>query len=466
LHLPPDSPYLGDASGDTGNAEEILVPQDEVEVAQVMRDATADRTGVTISGAGTGLTGGRVPRGGWMLSTERLNNIEIHPGYAVCGGGVLLRDLQAAAAGSRQFYAPDPTEWGASIGGTVATNASGSRSFLYGDTRRHVRALHVILANGEMLILRRGEKPPFELPSIPPPSTTKNTAGYFLRPSMDYLDLFIGSEGTLGIVTQAELGLLPVPNDLFTGVVFFDSDDTALCAVDAWRGVEHLRMLEYTDAGSLDLLRTRFPEIPVEARAALMIEQEVGKGEDAEDAWLERLEASGALLEASWFATSAADRERFRRFRHAVPEAVNDLVRHNHVTKMGSDIAVPIAANEAMLRIYREALDRQFPGQYCIFGHIGDAHLHVNILPANDEQWRRGKLLMTEFARRAVALSGTVSAEHGLGKRKVDLLAVQFTPEQIEAMKSVKARLDPHGLLGRGTLFPAASPGEPLPLNR
>ena len=265
---------------------------------------------------------------------------------------------------------------------------------------------------------------------------------------------------------EAELALLPAPNDLFTGVVFFDSDDTALRAVDAWRGVGRLRMLEYTDAGSLDLLRTRFPDIPPDARAALLIEQEVAKGEDAEDAWIERLEASGALLEASWFATSAADRERFRRFRHAVPEAVNDLVRHNHVTKMGSDLAVPIAANQTMLRIYREALDREFPGQYCIFGHIGDAHLHVNILPANDEQWSRGKKLMTEFARRAVELSGTVSAEHGLGKRKVDLLPIQFTPEQIAAMKQVKARLDPHGLLGQGTLFPAANVGEPLPLNR
>jgi FAD/FMN-containing dehydrogenase len=384
----------------------------------------------------------------------------------MCGGGVLLRDLQTAAGASRQFYAPDPTEWGASIGGTVATNASGSRSFLYGDTRRHVRALRVILATGEPLVLRRGDKPPFELPAIPPPSTTKNTAGYYLRPGMDYLDLFIGSEGTLGIVTQAELALLPAPNDLFTGVVFFDSDDTALGAVDAWRGVPRLRMLEYTDAGSLDLLRARFPEIPREARTALLIEQEVAKGEDAEDAWLERLEASAALIEASWFATSAADRERFRRFRHAVPEAVNDLMRQNHVTKMGSDLAVPIEANQAMLRIYREALDREFPGQYCIFGHIGDAHLHVNILPANDEQWRRGKLLMTEFARRAVGFGGTVSAEHGLGKRKVDLLPVQFTPEQIEAMKRVKARLDPHGLLGRGTLFPSASPSEPLQLNR
>src|SRR5207245_5839573 len=124
------------------------------------------------------------------------------------------------------------------------------------------------------------------------------------------------------------------------------------------------------------------------------------------------------LVEAAWFAASAADRERFRRFRHAVPEAVNDLVRRRNLTKMGSDFAVPIERNREMLAIYRETLDREFPGQYVIFGHIGDAHLHVNILPSNDGEWEQAKGIMTEFARRAVELGGTVSAEHGLGKRK------------------------------------------------
>jgi len=212
-------------------------------------------------------------------------------------------------------------------------------------------------------------------------------------------------------------------------------------------------MLEYMDAASLNLLRPRFPEIPSEARAALLIEQESAAGDDTEEEWIERLEASGALLEASWFATSAADRERFRRFRHAVPEAVNDLVRQRNLTKMGSDFAVPVAKNRDMLAVYRESLDREFPGQYVIFGHIGDAHLHVNILPANDAEWTRAKGLMSDFARSAVAMGGTVSAEHGLGKRKREFLPIQFSPAEIAEMKRVKAMVDPQGLLGRGTLF-------------
>jgi FAD/FMN-containing dehydrogenase len=308
-----------------------------------------------------------------------------------------------------------------------------------------------VVAGGETLALRRGQKPPFDLPVLPAPATTKNTAGYYLREDVDYLDVFVGAEGTLGIVTEAELALLPAPQCLFTGVVFFTSEESALDAVDAWRPVPGLRMLEFLDGASLDLLRARFPEIPVAARTALLIEEETAS-DNSEGAWLDRLEEAGALVEASWFAASAADRERFRRFRHALPEAVNDRVR-GHGLKMGSDFAVPIPRNRDMLRIYREALDHEFPGQYVVFGHVGDAHLHVNVLPRDQTEWQRAKILMTAFARQAVAFGGTVSAEHGLGKRKRELLPIQFSPGDIEKMKAVKTRLDPYWLLGRGTLF-------------
>jgi FAD/FMN-containing dehydrogenase len=448
----PESPYLSDASGYRGAAERIFLPESDAEVAQILQESTATHTPVTISGAGTGLTGGRVPQAGWVVCLERIKGIEICPGHAICGAGALLRDLQAAAAPSGQFYAPDPTEISASVGGSIATNASGSRSFLYGATRRHVRALRVVLANGETRLIKRGEKPPFAIPVLPAPNTTKNTAGYYLRTGIDFVDLFIGSEGTLGVVTEAELALLPAPRSLLTGVVFFESDEYALNAVEAWRAAPALRMLEYLDAGSLDLLRVRFNEIPKVARAAVLIEQEAAEDAGAGD-FLESSGPDAAWLEASWFATSAADRERFRRFRHALPELVNDLVRQRTLTKMGSDFAVPIARNRDMLRVYRTELDREFPGQYVIFGHIGDAHLHVNVLPGNSAEWERAAGLMIELARKAVEMGGTVSAEHGLGKRKRRLLEIQYTPAEIEAMKDVKRRLDPDWLLGPGTLF-------------
>lgn len=421
-----------DASGYANETERVVAPVDERELAELLRSGTP----LTVAGSKTGVTGGCVPETGWSVSMEKFRRLDIHPGYAVCGAGVLLRDLQSAAAQSGQFYAPDPTENSASIGGTLATNASGSRSYRYGPTRRHVRAIRVLTAGGDTLVLRRGEKPPFEIPAIPVPATTKNTAGYYRRSDADYLDLFIGSEGTLGIITEAELALLPARASVTAGVLFFDTESAALDAVDRFRAVDGIRMIEYFDAASLELLRTPFG-------AALLVERE---GDDVD--WL-----TGVYREESWVAVTAADRERFRQFRHALPEAVNDLMRRRGLMKMGSDYAVPIDRNREMLANYRRALDREFPGRYVIFGHIGDAHLHVNVLPADDVEWGRAQELMIQFARQAVALGGTVSAEHGLGKRKRGLLHIQYSDADIEKMKSIKRRLDPQCILGRGNLF-------------
>ena len=429
-----------------------MVPADEEGVAQVMRQASAAGIPVTVSGAGTGVAGGRVPFGGWVLSLEKFTRLEVHSGYVVAGAGVLLREVHAAALASGQLYPPDPTETGASIGGTIACNASGSRSFRYGATRAWVERLHVVLAHGRVLDVGRGEPIDFDPGTVPLPAVTKNTAGYLLRPGMDWVDLFIGSEGTLGVVTQATLRLRPTPKAVLAGLVFFPSDDQAVSAVELWRVSASPRMLEYFDRPSLDLLRTRFPEIPAEARAAILFDQELESEDDPEiDSWLERLEGTGALEEDSWFATTATDRERFRRFRHALPELVNDAVRRSGAMKMGTDFAVPLTRNREMLAWYRKRLEAEFPGRYVIFGHIGDAHVHVNLFsdPANPQH---AAALLTEFANKAVEMGGTVSAEHGVGKRKAHLLALQYAPEYLEAMRAVKRRMDPANILGRGTM--------------
>jgi FAD/FMN-containing dehydrogenase len=437
-----------DASGFRGQADEIVTPHNEAEVIAFLRRASETATPVTIAGAGTGVTGGRVPQRGALLSLEKLNRLEIRAGLAVTGPGVLLQDLHAAAAAAGQFYAPDPTETSASLGGTIATNASGSRSFRYGDTRRHVLRLRVVWMDGRVADVRRGDAVDFPVPAIPIPQTTKHTAGYRLSPGMDWVDLIVGSEGTLGVVTEAEVRLLPSPADFLAGVVFFPDDARAVDAVEVWRTEAQARLLEYFDRPSLDLLRAPFPEIPTGAGAAILFEEEAADI----DVWHDRLARSGALLEDSWFATTAADRERFRRFRHALPELVNAGVRRDGFLKLGSDYAVPIARNREMLAEYRRRLEREF--HYVIFGHIGDAHLHVNILPMSEDEFSRGQALMLAFARYAVSLGGTVSAEHGLGKRKAHLLELQYTRDQIDAMKRVKRRLDPQWLLGQGTLFP------------
>jgi len=421
-------------------------------VSAVLQQASAAGIPVTVAAAGTGITGGRVPFGGWVVSVEKLNRLDVYPGYAIAGAAVPLRDLQAAAQRTGQFYPPDPTENSAFLGGTISTNASGSHSFRFGATRRWVEALHVVLADGRLLNLTRGQPIDFDPGTIPLPAVTKNTAGYLLRPGMDWIDLFVGSEGTLGVVTEARVRLLPAPNAVLAGVVFFPSDDAALNAVDRWRSTE-ARMLEYLDRPSLELLRRRFPEIPAEAEAAILFDQALTSEDDAEvDRWLERVQSAGALEEDSWFALSPADRERFRAFRHALPELVNDTVRRAGALKMNTDYAVPLARNREMLAFYRRRLEQEFPGRYVIFGHIGDAHLHVNIFsdPGNPDA---ASDLLREFAREAVRLGGTVSAEHGVGKRKAHLLELQYSAADLEAMRAVKRRLDPANLLGRGNVF-------------
>lgn len=444
-----------DASGYPGQADRWLAPATAEEAAALLKEAAEAGIAVTPSGAGTGITGGRCPSGGWVLSLEKFLRLDVHPSVIQAGAGVLLKDVQAAAARQGRFYAPDPTEWTASIGGNIATNASGSRSFRYGSTRRHLASLTAVFADGTVRTFRRGEPLDFPYDAVPAPATTKNTAGYSLPSGATWLDLLCGSEGTLAIVIEAELILTPQPASVLSGVVFFPDDDSALAAVDAWRGVPQLNMLEYMDEPSLGFLRGPYgAEIPRQARACLMIEQELDAlpGEPI-DEWVERMDAAGAL-EESWFGETARDRERFRAFRHTLPELVNARVRQNGCQKLSSDFAVPLQRNADMLEFYRQSLSRGFAGKFTIYGHIGDAHVHVNILSESQADFEAGKEWLNEAAAQAVSLGGTVSAEHGLGKRKRHFLPLMYTPSQIQSMVAVKRRLDPAGILSPGNIFP------------
>jgi FAD/FMN-containing dehydrogenase len=428
---------ITDASGARGNADQVFYPESDQEVASILTRAAAERVPVTLMGSLTGLTGAAVPReGGWAISMQKLRRLDVSRGSARVGTGVLLRDVQGAAARAGQFYAPDPTENTSSIGGNIAANASGSRSFRYGATRDHVLALRVVWMDGRIAEYRRGEPVNFEVPKIPLPRTSKHSAGYRLAPGMDYVDLLVGSEGTLGVVTEAELRLLPAPGEITGAVMFFPSEEKAMDAADQWRAIPGLRMLEYLDRACVQMM-----DLP--HGAAIMLEFE---GEPDFD-------LCGALEQDSWFALSPSDREKFRVFRHTLPERVNARWRQRGFTKMGTDFAVPIENNRAMLAIYRRVLDAEFPGLYVIFGHLGNAHLHVNILPETREQFERAPRVITDLAREAVRLGGTVGAEHGIGKRKAHLLGIQYGPAEIEAMRSVKRRFDPQWLLGRGNLF-------------
>ena len=427
---------ITDASGYSGRADQVFTPRSEEEIAAILARASSEGVPVTVMGALTGLAGGAVPKSGWAISMAQFRKLDVQPGCARVGTGSLLRDVQAAATASGQFYAPDPTENTSSIGGNIGANASGSRSFMYGATRQHVQALRVVHLDGSVVEYRRGQKVDFDVPRIPLPRTRKHSAGYRLEPGMDFVDLFVGSEGTLGVVTEAELQLLPAPGEILGGVVFFPTEEAALDAVDRWRPTPGLRMLEFLDSRSIKLMEQPYG-------AAVLVELEG----DAE------LDMTGALESESWFGSSAADRERFRQFRHRLPERIHERLRRDGFVVLATDYAVPLERNRDILSIYRSVLTQNFGDKFVMFGHIGDAHVHTEVLPETQQEWKRATDIAVDLAKEVVAMGGTVGAEHGLGKRKAHLLSIQYNPAEIEAMRSVKRRFDPQQLLGQGNLF-------------
>src|SRR5207248_4103433 len=201
-------------------------------------------------------------------------------------------------------------------------------------------------------------------------------------------------------------------------------------------------------------LRARYPDIPAAAGAALLIEQNLRSQDDQEvDLWAARLGDGGAFEHESWFGFAAADRERFREFRHALATIVVDIARHNGFPKFGTDFAVPLDRNRDLYAYYVRHCEEVLPGQYVIFGHVGDANVHVNLLPATREQATEAEQLILDFAKYVVSLGGTVAAEHGIGKLKADLLKLMYSHGEMDAMRDVKRHLDPDWLLGQGTLF-------------
>jgi D-lactate dehydrogenase (cytochrome) len=478
--------YLKDASNIAGGyAEKIFIPEDEKEISEILAEANARRISVTISGARTGTVGGAIPFGGYVISMEKLNKVkEIDKSghFAVVQGGVILNDLQRLVESENLFYPPDPTEWSCQIGGNIATNASGARSFKYGATRKYVRALKVILPNGETLDLRRGKIVSengylelqtmqgslikVKLPTYRQPNVRKNTTGYFSGDKVDAVDIFIGSEGTLGVIVEAELELLPKPESFFSGIVFFEDESNLLRFVfeareRSFRSREEKNvneidatLLEYFDSQSLRFISEKFPETPQTPTSAIFFEQETT--EDNENILLEKwnalLEKHNAGLEISWFTTNEQDRERMRRFRHALPVAVNERIARYNQRKIGTDMAVPDENFLSFLRFYKTKLDESGI-DYVIFGHIGDSHLHANLLPKNEEEAIRSRHLYGRFIAQAIMLGGTVSAEHGIGKHKRKYLYVQLGERYLNEMITVKKAFDPKLILGRGNLF-------------
>ena len=487
--------YLSDASHVRGGfAASVAFPESAEQVAQALVQATRDRTPVTISGAGTGTVAARVPFGGIVIATDRLNSIKSietseDGGRAVVEAGTRLIDLQRAVESQGLLYAPDPTERTCFIGGNIATNASGARTFKYGATRNYVMALKLALATGDVIKIRRGElfargreitipldngrTITAQLPTYEMPRVRKHASGYYVAPGMDVIDLFIGSEGTLGVIVEAELKLLVKPEGLLSGVVFFDREDHLLAFVHEARerslrtragspnatdgsivSALDARAIEYLDHESLGFLRQKYSSVPAQAIGAIFFEQETRPAtEDAlMDEWMSLLDTHHALGDQSWFATNEQDQANLREFRHALPVLMNEWFAQHQQKKISTDMAVPDDEFAGMLRFYQENL-RDSDLRYTIFGHIGDNHVHVNILPRNDVEAEKGRGIYRNFIRRAVDVGGTISAEHGIGKLKREYLRELYGDAHLREMAALKRAFDPAGILGRGNIF-------------
>jgi glycolate oxidase len=435
------APYGGDRTGMWSAPEVVVSPLTAEEVAAVVRVAAHGRVPVVSRGGGTGLAGASVPdRGGILLDLSRMNRIiEIDEAnmVAVVQPGVITADLQRDAEALGLFYPPDPQSLETcTVGGNIATGAGGPRCLKYGTTRDYVLGLQVVLPSVE--IMRVGGK------------VLKQQVGYNLA------QLFTGSEGTLGVITEATLRLIPATRFRGTLLAIFPRLEAAAETVAAIRRARVVPLvLEMMDNVCIRAVEARRSfGLPLDAETVLLIEQD-GNDMGLISADLAKIEAicieQGALEVRR--AADEEEAERLREARRAVSPSVN-MLRPN---KVSGDLSVPPALIPAMCRRVTE-IAAAHRLQIAVWGHIGDGNLHPNIMCdwADEEEMVRVRRAAREIALAAHAMGGAVSGEHGIGLIKRDLLPDTLDPAALSTMRRIKAALDPHNIMNPGKVFPDA----------
>ena len=442
--------FAADVSGLVLVPEGVVRPSSVNEVAEIVKRAAAERTPITAAGGQTSTTGASITDRGLLLSLRGLDRIiDIDPGTrtARVEAGVGLGDFKRAVAAEGLLFAPDPTsEDDVTIGGAIACNASGARSLRYGATRAHVLGLKVVLANGDTMDVRR-------------PGLEKNTAGYAL--AQDPVDWFVGSEGTLGVVVEAELALLPRPARVIGLALPFRSESDALRFVVSARDSSQLmpRCLEFFDGAALAIARRSQGQESWLAGADAMVYAEEASDsgtESALDEWLALAERHGATTDDVLALESETELRDARRFRHAVPAHMNERgasFRSAGGRKLSTDWAVPYRRLPDAITEARAIADSAGIQQAVIYGHAGNGHPHQNFIARDAAEGVSVDRVIEETLRGVLALGGTVCAEHGIGKLKRRWLPLQATAAQLGVMRAVKRELDPMGLLAPGNIF-------------
>jgi len=276
---------------------------------------------------------------------------------------------------------------------------------------------------------------------------------------MDLIDLFIGSEGTLGVISSAELDVQSIPFSAFDGLIFFNSEDEAFSFVDTikdnkQKGFISPVSLEFLDTNSLKFLSSKY-SFAQGTKALVYFQEEVqneARLESSLDKYKELIENSGALIDKSILADTDSERKKVFEFRHALPLAINEYLREHKQIKVSSDIAVPSQHLNQMYTYYKK-IAQESEIDYVNFGHIGEGHLHFNFLPKTSKEYEKAKEYMHLFSQKAISLGGTVSAEHGIGKIKKPYLELMYSKEHLEEMAKLKKYFDPQTLLGLDNIF-------------
>jgi len=421
-------------------ADLVLIPGTPAEIGSIARVCNEHRVPLIVRGAGTGYTGGAVPvRGGVVISMERFNRIlEIDDEnlLAVVQPNVITGDLQQAVEARGLFYPPDPASLKqSSIGGNVAECAGGPRAVKYGTTKRYVLALQAVLPTGE--IIRTGSK------------SVKNVVGY------DLTQLLVGSEGTLAIITEVTLRLVPKPAVQATLRATFSDVPRAVAAVSGLLADRVVpATIELIDDISLRAVEQRLgrPVAPAGTGAMLIIEVDGVPGAVEEEA--DRVATACVRAGATEVQRALTDAERsdIWEARRELSYALGALAPR----KINHDLVVPRGRVPALFELI-DRVRREYRLLIPAFGHAGDGNIHVNLMvnPEDEDEMRRARQAERELFEGVVRLEGSISGEHGIGFAKAAYLGLELSPDVIALMARVKYAFDPNGILNPGKLWDA-----------
>jgi len=433
LHL-----YSFDATKVSVRPDVVVRAKSAGEVARVLARANDEGIPVYPRGAGTGLSGGAVPTmGGIVLdlaAMDRIVEIDEDNLTVTAQAGVVVAEVQSRAERKGLFYPPDPaSNMVSTLGGNIAENAGGLRAFKYGVTRDYVLELEVVLPAGEVLTLGR--------------RTVKGVTGY------DVLTLMVGSEGTLGVITQATMKLVPAPKAVATVLLVFRSPGDALDAVSAIVKNRIIpRACEFIDRGCLDLVIGRVElDIPDEARAVLLVETDGS----LETAKADLAAAIGVARKCKAFEIIKAEDEAEREKLWALRRELSPAIQGAFPLRINEDICVPRSrVGEILAKV--ELIGERHGIAVCTYGHAGDGNLHVNVLPGDDGEatMERTGRAIAEIFRETVAAGGTLTGEHGVGFSKQEYLSIEVPEAGIALMRRIKAAFDPNNILNPLKVLP------------